>query len=156
MAFIHEPGDLMRDVQGSRLYGRHGDIKPENILWLSKRQSVGGLGALVLSDLGLTSVHRDNSRSNVPGEIIERTPNYRPPECDMDGPQGHVSRSFDTWTLGCLFLRCIVWALEGWNGRVDFRFSRCNLGYLNGETDVFFGTKTYRQKERRERIRIQS
>lgn len=140
VAFIHDPGDSMIAPQ-KRLYGRHGDIKPENVLWFGKRQSVGGRGALVLSDLGLAAVHRDTSRSNIPGEAIPRTPNYRPPECDMDGPKGHISRSFDIWTMGCLFLESIVWALEGWDGRVQFRFSRCDSAYLNGETDVFFDIK---------------
>lgn len=141
VAFIHDPGNNMRDLQGKPLYGRHGDIKPENVLWFKKRQSIGGRGALVLSDLGLAAVHRDTSRSNIPGEAIPRTPNYRPPECDMDGPKGHISRSFDIWTMGCLFLEFIVWALEGWDGRVDFRFKRCDSTYLNGETDVFFDIK---------------
>jgi serine/threonine protein kinase len=141
VAFIHNPGNAMKNLEGKRLYGRHGDIKPENVLWFIKRQSAGGRGALVLSDLGLAAVHRDTSRSNIPGEAIPRTPNYRPPECDMDGPNGHISRSFDIWTMGCLFLEFIIWALEGWDGRVDFRFSRCESAYLNGETDVFFDIK---------------
>lgn len=136
VAFIHDPKFL--SPEGTRIYGRHGDIKPENILWFQKRQGSGGMGALVLSDLGLSAIQRDQSRSNIPDDPIPVTPNYRPPECDMDGEDGHISRSFDIWTLGCLFLEFLVWALDGWRGRQDFRMDRCMFAYLNGETDVFF------------------
>jgi serine/threonine protein kinase len=116
------------------LYGRHGDIKPENIL-LFRRD---GKEILVLSDLGLTAVHREVSRSNLPGKSIPVTPNYRPPECDMDGPIGYISRSFDIWTLGCLFLEFIVWTLCGWEGRNKFNSERYSP-YINGiQTNVYF------------------
>ncbi|KAK7743284.1 hypothetical protein SLS53_004369 [Cytospora paraplurivora] len=136
VAFIHDPGVL--DPSSAGVYGRHGDIKPENVLWFKKRQNSGRMGALVLSDLGLADTHRVQSRSNIPGHAIPTTPNYRPPECDMDGDKGHISRSFDIWTLGCLFLEFLVWALRGWEGRQNFRFDRCKTAYLNGETDVYF------------------
>lgn len=141
VAFIHDPRENMTDPQDNRPYGWHGHIKPENVLWFRKRSSIGDRGALVLSDLGLATVQRDTSRSNIPGEAIPRAPSYRPPECDMDGPRGYISRSFDIWTLGCLFLESIVWALEGWDGKVRFRFSRCDSTYLNGDTDLFFDIK---------------
>lgn len=136
VAFIHDPGVL--DPSSAGVYGRHGDIKPENVLWFKKRQNSGRMGALVLSDLGLADTHRVQSRSNIPGHAIPTTPNYRPPECDMAGDKGHISRSFDIWTLGCLFLEFLVWALRGWEGRQNFRFDRCKSAYLNGETDVYF------------------
>lgn len=139
VAFIHDPNVL--NPEGARMYGRHGDIKPENILWFQKRQKPGGMGALVLSDLGLAAIHRDQSRSNIPGHAIPATPNYRPPECDMDGEDGHISRSFDIWTLGCLFLEFLVWTLDGWEGRQNFRQDRCMSDYLNGQTDVYFDIK---------------
>lgn len=132
LAFIHDP--KIWDHDGKRLFGRHGDIKPENVLWFKCFQHE----ILVLSDLGLAAEHRDISRSNLPGEKIPLTPNYRPPECDIEGPRGLISRSFDIWTLGCLFLEFIVWALCGWDGTKQFseeRFSR----YINGvETNIYF------------------
>lgn len=134
--FIHNPN--ARNAEGATVYGRHGDIKPENILWFRQYQRSTEMGRLVLSDLGLAAIHRDQSRSNVPGQAIPTTPNYRPPECDMDGRDGHISRSFDIWTLGCLFLEFLVWLLQGWEGRNEFRMDRCMSAYLNGETDVYF------------------
>ncbi|KAF8853242.1 kinase-like protein [Acephala macrosclerotiorum] len=132
--FIHNPGPNMVDKDGEKLYGRHGDIKPENILWFRR----DGAEILVISDLGLSAVHRDVSRSNVPGLNIPATPNYRPPECDMAGAHGHVSRSFDVWTLGCMFLEFVVWILDGWEGRQRFRSERFSA-YINGvDTDIYF------------------
>lgn len=136
VAFIHNPGVL--NPQGDPVFGRHGDIKPENILWFKKRLDSGGMGALVLSDLGLAAIHRDKSRSNIPGHDIPATPNYRPPECNMDGEKGFISRSFDIWTLGCLFLELLVWLLNGWQGRQDFREDRCKSTHLHRETDIYF------------------
>jgi serine/threonine protein kinase len=132
IAFIHKPN--MKNSKGEPLYGRHGDIKPENILWFKK--DTGGL--LVLSDLGLAAEHRDASRSNIPGHDIPNTPNYRPPECDMDGKAGFISRSFDIWTLGCLFLEFIIWTLCGWDERESFRSERFSP-YINGiQKDIYF------------------
>jgi len=130
--FIHDPKEPNSD--GQRLYGRHGDIKPDNVLWFKRDR----MGILVLSDLGLTDVHREVSRSNLPGMSIPVTPNYRPPECDMEGPLGHISRSFDIWTLGCLFLEFVVWILCGWEGRKNFDSERYSP-YINGiHTNVYF------------------
>jgi serine/threonine protein kinase len=129
---IHDPKIV--NNEGQELFGRHGDIKPENVLWFSK----DGKEVLVLSDLGLTAVHREGSRSNVPGMAIPVTPDYRPPECDMEGTVGSISRSFDIWTLGCLFLEFIVWILHGWEGIKTFKKER-ESPYINGgETDIYF------------------
>lgn len=132
LAFIHIPNH--RNAKGEKIYGRHGDIKPENILWFQDSAD----GKLVLSDLGLTKTHSKMSRSNRPGETIPRSPDYRPPECDIDGVKGHVSRSFDIWTLGCLILEFLVWALDGWKGLTDFQDGRLSP-YINGvDTLVYF------------------
>jgi len=119
ISIIHEaPGCIHED--GSQLYGRHGDLKPENILWFKR----GGRGILAISDMGLTEVHRNTSRSNIRGAGLPATPDYRPPECDMFGKQGSVSRSFDIWTLGCVFLEYIIWILEGKKGVKKFKADR--------------------------------
>lgn len=131
---VHEPPDYL-DKDGKQLYGRHGDLKPENILWFKR----GGRGLLAISDMGLTEVHRDVSRSNIRGGGLPVTPAYRAPECDMSGRDGHVSRSFDIWTLGCVFLEYIIWILEGKDAVKEFRKER-NAPYLgtNLETDIFY------------------
>ncbi|KAL0931254.1 serine/threonine protein kinase [Colletotrichum truncatum] len=124
LSFIHNPGLKVGDKS---LYGRHGDIKPENVLLFKRRDR----DTLVLSDLGLTMTHGEQSRSNRPGETIPTSPNYRPPECDIDGKKGHVSRAFDIWTLGCLFLEFLVWIFDGWDGYIKFKERLYSL-YING------------------------
>jgi len=57
---IHNPP---YDPDGSCFFGRHGDIKPENILWFRSNKNPHGL--FVLSDFGGSSVNRRSSRSNV-------------------------------------------------------------------------------------------
>ncbi|RYP75014.1 hypothetical protein DL771_002662 [Monosporascus sp. 5C6A] len=133
LAYIHNPPDLFSKDR-KPLYGRHGDIKPENILWFKQDEG----GTLALSDMGLTEVHKDSSRSNIPGYAIPATPTYRPPECDMAGKEGHISRSFDIWTLGCVFLEYIVWMLEGWDGVQQFKIERFSKYITNAETNIFF------------------
>jgi len=115
--FIHDPKHL--NPNGEQLYGRHGDIKPENILWFRGRGDPE-YGILVLSDLGISAVHRDNSKSSIPNKRIENwTPGYQPPELSIDGNDGNVERSFDIWSLGCVFLEMLVWYLDGWKDGVE-------------------------------------
>ncbi|KAK1723673.1 kinase-like domain-containing protein [Colletotrichum acutatum] len=135
LSYIHDPNDMDHlDAKGNRLYGRHGDIKPENVLWFKSR----GLGNLVLSDLGLTRTHRQESRSNRPGAEIPVSPNYRPPECDIEGTEGRISRSFDIWTLGCLILEFMVWFLDGWEGYESFKQKRMSPYINSHDTPIYF------------------
>ncbi|KAJ9144603.1 Kinase-like protein [Pleurostoma richardsiae] len=124
VAYIHDSG--LKNESGDRLFGQHGDIKPENILWYK----LGGKEILVLSDLGIAEVHREISRSTQkPIKIVSW--DYRPPERDMEAPDGigtdalgTVSRAFDIWTLGCVFLEFTVWALDGPEGVECFKEKR--------------------------------
>ncbi|KAK1531889.1 CMGC protein kinase [Colletotrichum paranaense] len=135
LSYIHDPNDTDHlDINGKRLYGRHGDIKPENVLWFKSN----GRGNLVLSDLGLTRTHGQESRSNRPGAEIPVSPNYRPPECDIEGNEGRISRSFDIWTLGCLILEFIVWTLDGWKGYQEFKQKRMSPYINSHDTPIYF------------------
>ncbi|KAI0882890.1 kinase-like domain-containing protein [Annulohypoxylon maeteangense] len=130
---IHFPPGVNNLQPGDRLFGRHGDIKAENILVF---RSQNGEANLVLSDFGLGSVHRDISRSNVPSNKVAVTPDFRPPECDMDG--GRISRAYDVWTLGCLFLDLLTWLLGGEDLREEFENTRMT-SYIDGrETRIYF------------------
>lgn len=112
---IHYPPGVDKLQTNEKLYGRHGDIKAENILIFRSKK---GKAHFVLSDFGLGSMHHDWSRSNVPNEGFEGTQCFRPPECDMKG--GKITRSFDVWTLGCLFLDLLTWLLGGEALRREF------------------------------------
>lgn len=101
-------------------WGRHGDIKPSNILWFSKYR--GRKDHLVISDLGLTRFYSDPSQSIVPSsEINGFTAAYRPPEMDLNLP---VSRKSDIWSLGCVFLEFCIWYLQGADGVERFEDDR--------------------------------
>ncbi|KAI1443230.1 kinase-like domain-containing protein [Annulohypoxylon stygium] len=97
-----------------REWGRHGDIKPNNILWFSKYKANSNetlYNHLVVSDLGLTRYHSQNTRSAVHKSHLEGcTWGYRPPEMDMEH---FISSSYDIWSLGCVFLEFCVWYVNG-------------------------------------------
>lgn len=139
MYTIHEPkqGNGFLSVETDarvKKFGRHGDLKPENVLWF--RSSKDALGVLVISDFGISAVHRDVSKSNVPNENLPRTPKYRPPECDMGG--GKISRAFDIWTMGCIFLEMTAWLLDGKAGLEAFKRERLAPYLATFSSDIFF------------------
>lgn len=135
---IHNPRHpitLSEEDQETLLYGRHGDIKPENILWF-KSFDEADRGIWVISDLGLTAFNREISRSMVPNKSILYTPGYRPPECDIKG--GKISRAFDIWTLGCFYLEMLCWYLGGWELKAKFETDRTTTFITGSGADVFF------------------
>lgn len=113
------------DSSHSRNYGRHGDLKPENILWFkgshSDQSSSDDLGSFVISDFGLTTFHRKESKSAVNPETLGRSHTYRPPEYDV---LKEVSQKCDIWSLGCVLLEFLHWYLFGWKGVEKFQSSR--------------------------------
>ncbi|KAK6067528.1 serine/threonine protein kinase [Seiridium cupressi] len=65
-----------------RTKGRHGDIKPQNILCF--REPTEGHVRLVITDFGLTRFHSDDTVSNTRNnEITRLSRTYRPPEIDV-------------------------------------------------------------------------
>jgi serine/threonine protein kinase len=97
--------------RGEELFGRHGDIKPENILWFQdSRVTSDEMGVLQIADFGLGRFHGRDSRSKVPPDGVFSSPTYEPPECKLRHP---VSRAYDIWSLGCLYLEFITWLLKG-------------------------------------------
>ncbi|KAK1991089.1 kinase-like protein [Colletotrichum falcatum] len=148
LARIHDyPGRVEGSAENAARYGRHGDIKPENILWFRSR--AGDMGKLVISDFGLGAFHTRASRSGIPNTSgIGRTPSYRPPECDIEG--AHISRSWDIWTLGCVFVEFATWMLGGWDLVEQFTTWRLNRTSIWGQdyiSDLFFDIVDLRQQE---------
>lgn len=113
--------------------GRHGDIKPENILWFTSAHD--SRGTLAFSDFGLTRMHEKrtelrDSRTKTLGFTVE----YRPPEIEL---RDHVmSRAADIWSLGCVFLEMIFWI----HGGIDElrRFSEARFNDAVGVKEGFF------------------
>lgn len=118
---VRMPDDVNLSVKkGEEMFGRHGDIKPENILWFKQASKVEDEnGVLQIADFGLGRFHGRDSRSKINPATVWSSPTYEPPECKLHRP---VSRSYDIWSLGCLYLEFITWLLMG-PAEID-RFSR--------------------------------
>ncbi|KPM44410.1 hypothetical protein AK830_g2100 [Neonectria ditissima] len=119
-----------RDEQ---LIGRHGDIKPENILWF--RNSETGIGTLQIADFGTAELHRDNSSESSVFKLRGYSPTYRAPEVDLGNP---VSRAYDIWSLGCVFLEAATWCLRGSEDIDNFANARASTVPKNGKPDDSF------------------
>ncbi|KAH8788008.1 kinase domain-containing protein [Diaporthe sp. PMI_573] len=96
------------------VFGHHGDIKPENVLWFAEPGEEGSNvgGTLKLSDFGLAELSVHQTISMAPKSKWGVSLAYRAPEADLK--QGAaIGRSYDIWTLGCLYLEFITWMLGG-------------------------------------------
>jgi serine/threonine protein kinase len=121
---------------GEELFGRHGDIKPENILWFEKiPESNDPRGVLQIADFGLGRFHGRDSRSKVNPDTVLTSPTYEPPECKLRRP---VSRAYDLWSLGCLYLEFITWLLRGSAEIENFSNFRGRLSSTGIDDDNFF------------------
>lgn len=131
---LHTIHNFSTDAPGN-LYGRHGDIKPENILWFNEIDGVGKEGILQLTDFGLGRFHGRHSRSNINPRTVASTPTYEPPEMALSKP---VSRAYDIWSLGCVFLEFITWRLVGSKMLEAFRVARIAIGEDGIYHDKFY------------------
>ena len=120
-------------------FGRHGDIKPENILWSNELVDAGKAGILQIADMGLGRFHRLESRSGVDPKTVSGSPTYMPPEVVLEKP---VSRAYDIWSLGCVFLEFITWLVEGPSEVYTFSSKRLSTVYDCLEDDTFFSLIT--------------
>lgn len=118
LAYFHE---FKNPEHGQTRFGRHGDIKAQNILWFRHAN------ILKIADLGLASVHGRDSRSNVPPSTVVASPTYSPPELRRGHP---VSRKWDIWSLGCLYLEFVTYMVLGNSEIVEFSSQR------KGPTDI--------------------
>ncbi|KAF4448954.1 kinase-like protein [Fusarium austroafricanum] len=95
----------------SQNQGRHGDIKPKNILFFD--DITDSHGRLVVADFTLMRFHSPNT-DYTRIKDVNYSQTYRPPEkAAQDDSQ--VSQKYDIWTLGCVFLEFITWHLLGFN-----------------------------------------
>ncbi|KAI0099092.1 kinase-like domain-containing protein [Nemania sp. FL0031] len=103
---IHEVPENNEIPEDERSYGRHGDLKPWNILWYKSRQ---GFGKLVIADIGLANTNRFNNITYIPREHFEQLAKmkYRPPEFDYANDL--MGRTVDIWALGCTFFEILLW-----------------------------------------------
>ncbi|KAH9908535.1 protein kinase [Xylariomycetidae sp. FL2044] len=141
----NERGQTLRSLNSADfdqdLYGRHGDIKPDNFLWFrprpENRSDNDEPDLLALSDFGLGRLHTQVSRSKQNPQNIGGTATYRSPEFDVKG--GSISRASDVFSLGCVLLEYITWFLRGLED-VESEFPSIRAGQdIHGfEVDTFF------------------
>ena len=116
---------------GERRTAWHHDIKPENILYLKNGSS--NCGMFRISDWGCGKVNAYRTRSyNTKSKI--GTPTYEPPEYTY---QGKTSRPYDVWSLGCVFLEILVWAVFGSKAVESFSDQRTDSRNANSGTNSY-------------------
>jgi serine/threonine protein kinase len=125
----------MNVVKEEEIFGRHGDLKPENILWFDNLEGFGPTGILQITDLGLGRFHRLESRSRQDPTTIDGSPTYVPPELVLERL---VSRAYDIWSFGCIFLEFITWMLDGNTGIQDFADARLVVAHDTIVDDLFY------------------
>jgi len=107
--YYDETGEL---PGGLRLFGRHGDIKPENILWFPPtRGSYNHKGTLKIADFGSAEL---STKPGVPKECGTGSSMYQPPEASPEFAEATLPKSsYDIWSLGCLYLEFTAWWFGG-------------------------------------------
>ncbi|KAF1845546.1 kinase-like protein [Cucurbitaria berberidis CBS 394.84] len=125
-----------------RLFGRHGDIKPKNILWFRDQGPNGGYGTLKITDFGIACFTNDNMGPRRSDGFVPNSPTFRSPECDF--PDGKLSTLCDVWALGCVYVVFITWFVGGWEDVLAFSKKRLATGapWYRIQTDSFFSIFT--------------
>lgn len=96
----------------ARNRGRHGDIKPENILFFAEAGQARG--HLVIADFTLMRFHSMDTVDCTEASKVGFSRTYCPPEVEA-GPRTSVNQKYDIWTLGCVYLEFITWYLIGYD-----------------------------------------
>ncbi|KAL2198853.1 kinase-like domain-containing protein [Corynascus similis CBS 632.67] len=127
-------------------FGIHGDIKPDNLLWYknwvgsatqASQDNWASLGVIQLADFGITRLHHTDTKSNV--DKIRGTKTYAPPE--VEWAVSGFSRSFDIWSLGCVFLELVCWLVQGGSGTKNPVEAFHQRRYLDGKNISLQSTK---------------
>jgi serine/threonine protein kinase len=113
--------------------GYHHDLKPQNILFFDKTDiiaeetdtTVDEYGIFQISDFGVGRFHQLKAGTGTTTGTRGKwgTPAYAAPEFAKGAP---LSRPYDMWSLGCIFLELLVWIIfsnEGWSDFKDDRLS---------------------------------
>lgn len=94
----------------AKVYWRHGDLKPSNIL---RCKDDSYLGVLKIGDLGLAKRHTQaTGERQIPTGAKYGTTEYEPPEATLALSRPR-SRLYDIWSFGCIMLEMVIWMLYG-------------------------------------------
>lgn len=126
------------DKEPPKVYGRHGDINPGNMLWFDCGQEPDGVlrGMVKIADFGQAELNSHLSKTKHGN--VATTLTYRPPESDLPTPI--IRQEYDIWCLGCVYLEFITWILGGSKLLAQFARDRLAPDYFHDkqETDTFF------------------
>ncbi|KAF2683626.1 hypothetical protein K458DRAFT_304318 [Lentithecium fluviatile CBS 122367] len=89
---------------------RHGDLKPQNILWF---RDSDGIGTLKIGDWGEAKRHNVDTELRYSTTAIYGTRRYEPPEAVIGTHEDVRSRLYDIWSIGCIYFEFLVWFLYG-------------------------------------------
>lgn len=118
-------------------FGRHGDIKPANILYFhSEKRNQDTYGTLKLCDFGSSSIGTSPLNMEPSDKVPRATPVYRAPEFDIE--PGKISRLVDIWSLGCVFLEFVTWMVSGQDGLDQLAARRLDTTPGCPSRDAFF------------------
>lgn len=116
--------DLLGAAATPQQAGFHHDLKPENILVFEDEDM--RLGVFKISDFGAGKVNQ--LRANIVSMKVSQstvTPTYASPDKKVNG---RLSRPYDMWSIGCIFLELLVWLLvEDRAARLNFVSERVGL-----------------------------
>jgi serine/threonine protein kinase len=101
------PQDSMMHGRMKLMYGWHGDIKPENILWFPG--SGTDMGTLKIADFGIAQFSVNLRSSRKP---LGFSKTYSAPEFSSS-PSSLTNALCDVWALGCVYLEALAWAIGG-------------------------------------------
>jgi serine/threonine protein kinase len=146
--------DEPKDKVLRRIFGRHGDLKPTNILWFSRSGATDGpcQGILKIADFGSARFSKDDSWSDVEHGKAPNSPTYRSPEYELNKT---CSTLCDMWALGCVYLESIAWYFRGYDF-VKMCGERRLLHdeYLGMKSDTFFQIKE-QDGQRTAKVKVQ-
>lgn len=123
--------NLASPNQISRKSAWHHDLKPQNILFFRGTGSESGV--FKIADFGSGKVHTLRSGSantNSPNGTVT----YEPPEAQLD--EGATSRPYDVWSLGCVLLELLLWAVFGFDSVQNFAEERRGRSFPDSKTNV--------------------
>ena len=107
---------------GGDIHCRHGDLKPANILLFEEDAD----RFLVIADLGVSRIHEQQTNLRRCGTTtMATTRSYEAPEVLESGRQDQPrARTYDIWSLGCVFLEFAIWLLYDFDAIKNFEDNR--------------------------------
>ena len=111
--------------------GFHHDLKPSNILLYGADMyksvwKIGDFGSGAVKYVDSSSRESIYNRKASTGDPIYSAPEYM--------VEGRVSRPKDIWSLGCLLLEVLIWALDSSSERID-QFQHARIEFSNDTPD---------------------